>query len=331
MNRHHHPLAASTTARGSLSTILFAGCLILALVACSDPGGAEPRDGAASTLAGSVSFALPDEDVFPNGVAFDPDSGDLFTASTEDGTVYRASIDDTSREATVFLEPGTDGRGPVYGMRVDRRGRLFLAGGERGVAFVYDIASGQQLDELEGSGTIGDVAVTADAAFFTSTEPILYRTALTTDDVGELEPWLDLRQSPLRYEQGANLDGITASGDGRYLIAFQRTTEQLWRIDTRTGQLIEIDLAGEELAGANGLLLDGTRLYAANTEADEIMTAELDDDLTGGEVGDTLTDSSLNNPTSLAHDGNRLLVANHQVFGEPVDLPFRIASLKIPA
>lgn len=303
---------------------LLAG-LVLVVSACGQTAAGSP-----GTTAGD--FALPGDDVFPNGMAYDPATGDFFTASTEDGTVYRGNVADPARSVEVFLEPGSDDRGPVFGMRVDGRGRLFLSGGDAGTAFVYDTGSGALLKALEApdAGTIGDVAVTADAAFFTSSGPTLFRVPLSADSIGELEPWVDLAETPVGYEEGANIDGIAVSADGRSLVTFQQTANDLWRIDTATGEFVQVDLAGQDLDGANGLLLDGTTLYAANTEAGEIVPVELAADLTSGTVGDGFSDPSLNNPTSIAQVDQRLLVANHQVFGEPVDLPFTISSLEVP-
>lgn len=312
-------------ARPRRGAALLTGLLVV-LTACGQPAARTTDD------APPGGFALPGEDVFPNGVAYDPATGDFFTASTEDGTVYRGSVRDPSSQVDVFLEPDTDDRGPVFGMRVDGRGRLFLAGGDAGTAFVYDTGSGELLKALEApeAGSIGDVAVTDAAAFFTSSGPTLFRVPLRADGIGELEPWVDLAETPLGYEEGANIDGIAASDDGRFLVTVQRTVGALWRIDTATGEFVQIDLRGQDLDGANGLLLDGTTLYAADTEAGEIVPVELAADLTSGIVGERFSDPSLNNPTSIAQADGRLLVANHQVFGEPVDLPFTISSLEVP-
>ena len=300
--------------------------LLLGASACGQ-GESGSEDGP-----GSGAFALPGDDVFPNGVAYDPATGDFFTASTEDGTVYRADAGDRSGEADVFLEPGTDDRGPIFGMRVDSRSRLFLAGGEASTAFVYDTRTGALLKALEAEdgGSIGDVAVTDDAAFFTSSEPTLFRSVTGGNGIGELEPWVDLEDTPVPFAEGSNLDGIASSADGRYLVAVQRTAGDLWRIDTATGEFVPIDVGGQDLDGANGLVLDGTTLYAADTDAGEIVPVRLSDDFTSGTVGDGFSDSSLDNPTSIALVDQRLLVANHQVFGEPVDLPFTVSSLDIP-
>lgn len=300
--------------------------LLLGVSACGQ-GESGSEDGP-----GSGAFALPGDDVFPNGVAYDPATGDFFTASTEDGTVYRADVGDRSGEADVFLEPGTDDRGPIFGMRVDSSSRLFLAGGEASTAFVYDTGTGALLKALEAEdgGSIGDVAVTDDAAFFTSSEPTLFRSVTGGNGIGELEPWVDLEDTPVPFAEGSNLDGIASSADGRYLVAVQRTAGDLWRIDTATGEFVLIDLGGQDLDGANGLVLDGTTLYAADTDAGEIVPVRLSDDFTSGTVGDGFSDSSLDNPTSIALVDQRLLVANHQVFGEPVDLPFTVSSLDVP-
>src|SRR6185369_16065386 len=72
------------------------------------------------------------------------------------------------------------------GLKVDGRGRIFVAGGSTGKAFVYDAATGQDLATytltLASPTFINDVVLTADAAWFTdSRNAALYRVPLPAD------------------------------------------------------------------------------------------------------------------------------------------------------
>jgi len=55
------------------------------------------------------TYALPGDQVFPDGVAYDHTSNSFFTGSTNDGTVFSAG--------------GTDGRTAAIGMKVDIKTR----------------------------------------------------------------------------------------------------------------------------------------------------------------------------------------------------------------
>jgi Cu-Zn family superoxide dismutase len=299
----------------------------------TNPSNTEPA-GEQGTV--TESFALPDRRAFPEGVAYDPASGDFFVGNSENGAIYRSNAEEGPKEAEVFLEGRTDGRSVVYGMKVDEQGRLFVAGGGTGRAFVYDARSGELIKALDtasnGETLINDVTVTQDAAYFTdSFRPTLFRIPLTADGVGDIEPWLDLADTPIEYEDGENnLDGIAASPDGRYLIAAQPTTRGLYRIDTRTEQVTSIDLGRESLSAVNGIWLDGRTLYASSDETDEILPVELSEDFASGTIGEPFTDPSIEWPTTIAKYDDRLLVVNHQVEGEPLELPFTVSDIQIP-
>ncbi len=281
------------------------------------------------------SFALPGTNIFPEGVAYDSASGDFYVSNSEDGTIYRSNVNEGTEEAEVFLEGRTDGRSVVFGMKVDEQGRLFAAGGSTGRAFVYDTASGNLIEAFDtnpnGQTLMNDVTVTQDAAYFTdSFRPTLFRVPLTDEDVGEIEPWLDLSGSPIEYGEGNDLDGIAATPDGRYLIAAQPSSRTLYRIDTRPEQVTQIDLNGGDISAVNGIWLDGQTLYLASDETDEILPVELSEDFTSATVGEPFTDPSLEFPTTLAMHDRQLLVVNHQVEGEPVELPYTVSNIPVP-
>lgn len=281
------------------------------------------------------SFALPGNNVFPEGVAYDPASGDFFVGNSEDGTIYRSNVREGPEEAEVFLEGRTDGRSVVFGMKVDEQGRLFAAGGSTGRTFVYDTASGDLVKAFDtapdGRTLMNDVTATRDAAYFTdSFRPTLFRVPLTDENVGEIEPWLDLTGTPIEYGEGNNLDGIAATPDGRYLIVAQPTTRTLYRIDTRTEQVTQIDLGGGDISAVNGIWLDGGTLYVASDETDEIYLVELSEDFASATVGEPFTNPTLEFPTTIAKHDERLLVVNHQVEGEPVELPYTVSNIPVP-
>ncbi len=316
--------------------------LVLVLAACggtTGTGGGEDtgdKDGQSGTTS-AERYVLPGEQVYPEGVAYRPETGDFFVGSTTDGTVFRGNVDDD--EAEVFLEPGSDGRETAIGMKVDDRGRLFIAGGDTGRIFVYDVETGElvrALDTPQSPTTfINDVTVTPDGdAYFTdSMRPTLFRVP-ASDEVGEAEPWLDLEGTPIEYMEGINLNGIAATEDGRYLITVQSNTGNLYRIDAQSKEVAVIDLGIETLANGDGLLLDGQTLYVVRNRQGLIMPVELSEDFTRGEVGQGISDPSFAFPTTIAGYDERLLVVNSQFnrrqSGEEPDLPFTVSSIEVP-
>jgi sugar lactone lactonase YvrE len=281
---------------------------------------------------------LPGEQVFPEGVAYRSDTGDFYVGSTTDGTVFQGSVEGSPKEADVFLEPESDGRTTAIGMEVDEEGRLFIAGGETGRIFVYDTESADLVRRLDTPDTeatfLNDVAVTPDGrAYVTdSMRPVLFRVTSTGDGAGEAEPWLNFEGTPAEYEEGFNFNGIDATEDGQYLVAVQSNTGELFRIDTESKEVVEIDLGGETLTNGDGLLLDGRTVYVVRNEQELIVPVELSGEYIKGEVGEPFTDPSFAFPTTIAKTDGRLLVVNSQFDkqeGEP-ELPFTVSSVEVP-
>src|SRR5690349_3344223 len=65
----------------------------------------------------------------------------IYVGSIPTGAVYRADI---TTGAGSVLVPSQAGRAAI-GLKVDGRGRIVVAGGATGKAFVYDAATGQDL------------------------------------------------------------------------------------------------------------------------------------------------------------------------------------------
>jgi sugar lactone lactonase YvrE len=299
-----------------------------------DDGDTTGRDGSMEA-AGTERYVLPGEQVFPEGVTYRSDTGDFYVGSTTDGTVFRGNVEGDSKRTEVFLEPGTDGRKTAIGMEVDAEGRLFIAGGDTGEIFVYDTESGdlvRRSSTPEAEATfLNDVAVTpeGDAYFTDSMRPVLFRVPATGEGVSEPEPWLNFEGTPLEYEEGFNLNGIDATEDGRYLIVVQSNTGELFRIDTESKDVVEIDLGGETLTNGDGLLLDGGTVYVLRNQQELIVPVELSGDYTSGEAGEGFTDPSF---ATIAKHGGRLVVVNSQFDrqgGEP-ELPFTVSDVAIP-
>jgi sugar lactone lactonase YvrE len=326
--------------------MIMSGVVVLALaltaVSCGGTGegggGGNGRSQIMQEASGAERYVLPGEQVFPEGVAYRSDTGDFYVGSTTDGTVFQGNVERGSKEAEVFLEPESDGRTTAIGMEVDEEGRLFIAGGATGRIFVYDTDSAdlvRRLDTPDAEATfLNDVAVTPDGdAYFTdSMRPVLFRVPSTADGVGDAEPWLNFEGTPAEYEEGFNFNGIDATEDGRYLVAVQSNTGELFRIDTESKEVIEIDLGRDTLTNGDGLLLDGRTVYVVRNEQALIVPVKLSGEYITGEVGEPFTDPSFAFPTTIAKTDGRLLVVNSQFDkqeGEP-ELPFTVSNIEVP-
>src|SRR5205823_14881235 len=76
------------------------------------------------------SYVIPGDNVFPEGIAYQPTTGNFFVSSTTDGTIFRGNVRDSQAEP--FLPGGDDGRTSATGMKVDDHGRLFISGAATG-------------------------------------------------------------------------------------------------------------------------------------------------------------------------------------------------------
>jgi sugar lactone lactonase YvrE len=309
--------------------------LLLALVVVTLSAGGV----AAAQTGGAQTFPLPGDEVYPEGVAYSPGTGDFFVGSTTDGAVFRGNVGEPSVEAETLLEPGADGRSMAIGMKVDSSGRLFVAGGDTGRMFVYDTGSGELLGRFDNgadSTFVNDVALTPDgSAFFTdSMNPELYRVFPDGSGGYRQETYLEFEGTPIEYEEGFNLNGLAATPGGRYLFTVKSLSGQLFRIDTRSKEVVEIDTGGADLTNGDGLLLLGRTLYVVRNQNEVIVPVELSPDYSSGTAGEGFTDDSLMYPTTIAAYDGRLLAVNSQFDardeGRQPDLPFTVSDIPIP-
>jgi DNA-binding beta-propeller fold protein YncE len=283
-------------------------------------------------------YILPGDSVFPEGIAYQRKTDNFFVSSTTDGTIFRGNIRDQT--TSVFLPGGADGRTTATGMKVDKQGRLFISGAGTGRMFVYDTANGALLGAFNNnlSNTfINDVALNPKdgAAYFTdSLSPFLYRVARNAQGELVFSVWLDFTGTVVTYQSGFNLNGIAASHNGKYLIVVQSNTGKLFRIDTRTKAVTQIDLNGQTLINGDGILLRGHTLYVVRNQQELIVKVRMAEDFSRGTVVSSTTDPSFAFPTTIARAKGRLLVVNSQFDkrgpGLTPELPFTVSSVPIP-
>jgi sugar lactone lactonase YvrE len=241
----------------------------------------------------------------------------LYVGSIPTGAVYE--LDAKTGKRGLAVNPA-EGRAAI-GLKFDgRRDRLFVAGGPTGKAFVYDEETGGLLKEFQltdpAAGTfINDVALSKHAAYFTdSRQPTIY----AVDRGRKLEGFKAIRLTGFPLVAGQfNLNGIEATRNGRWLLAVQSVTGDLWRIDPTTGEQTKVTLDGYSLTGGDGLLLHGSKkLYVVQNQLNKIAVLKLSKSYTQGRLVDTLTHPELDVPTTIARKGGALYAVNAR-FGTP--------------
>jgi sugar lactone lactonase YvrE len=279
-------------------------------------------------------YVLPGNQVYPEGIGYQASTGNFFVSSTTDGSILRGNINQA--EAQVFLPPGNGPTSP-RGLKVDKEGRLFVAGGPQGAVFIFDTRDGKLLNQFStgiSPTLVNDVSIAPDgAAYFTdSSSPYIYRIINNAQNQPVFERWLNV--SPvISYVTGFNLGGIVVSDDGRYLLVVQGNVGKLYRVEIATQNITEVDLGNSSVRNADGMWLEGRTLYVIRNAERILLGLQLSTDYTKATEFYSNVEPSFAFPTTVAKAGNRLLVVNAQfdkrAGGNP-DLPFTIANVAAP-
>jgi sugar lactone lactonase YvrE len=296
--------------------------------------------GVGAAAAGTGAAAAPEHAPFPTTIAlplgFPPEGiaiGGHFAyfGSRLDGSIYRADLR-TGAGRVISAGPGT----PSLGLKIDGRGRLFVAGGTGGDARVVDARTGRILARYPlaaGPAFVNDVVLAGHTVWFTdSTNPVLYK--LTLGPGGALPA--SATRLPLTgdlvYAPGTNANGIVTRPDGRGLLVVQTNTGKLFRVDPGTGVATTVDLGGESLANGDGLLRAGTTLYAVQNRLNTVAVLRLDPAGTRARLVTRVTDPRFRTPTTVATFRDRLYLPNAQFTVTPTPTtPYDAVAVPRPA
>ncbi|BDT93796.1 hypothetical protein IFM12275_37720 [Nocardia sputorum] len=300
-----------------LLSSLAAASACVTLAAC---GAGDTPSAAVHTV-----YELPGDRVYPEGIAVDARTGDVYVGSYTTGAVYRATPD--ARRAEVFLPEGAGNHKTANGLKVDAAGRLWVTDSTTGVA-VYDVATHALLADFTVPGSdprfVNDLAFTPDGtAYLTdSTRAVVYR--VTQDQLAaaraqggraELSPQFDLRSVLPPIEPGGfSLNGIVADPAGRYLLTVDMPRGDLYRIalSPEANPIGKVTLRGGDLRQGDGLdLRDGT-LWAAHNTTNTISRWTVSGDGTTATLDRQRSDEALAIPTTLARAGDRTLIVSSQ-------------------
>lgn len=320
------------------SIVLSSITVLLAPVAgAAEPGCADGRTGNPDV------YCLPGDQAGSKfeGIGLDERRNLFYVSETTGGEISRGRVGDP--QASPWLAGnGTDGRYTARGIDVDTAGRVFIAGGPNSTdhpgepdLWVYS-RDGSLLAALR-SGAAGavfnDVAVARDgAAYFTdsSVTPRIFRVA-ERNGIWTIQTWLDA-SGTIPTQPGFNLNGIVATSDGRALVVVQ-STGALWRVDLSTRAVVPIvldGLTGADLAGGDGIVLRGKKLYVIRNFPRVLVELRLTDQFTGATFVKAVPTDPARVFTTAKYAHGRLLAVDSK-FDEAVGAPpYQVVALPFP-
>jgi sugar lactone lactonase YvrE len=253
---------------------------------------------AAASPALPTTIALP-AGFRPEGIAIGK-APVAYLGSLADGDIYRVNLK-TGAGQVISEGSGT----PSVGMKLDDRGRLYVAGGVAGNARVIDTRTGEVLESHQlatGTTFINDVALVAGSAWFTdSNNPVLYR--LRHGKVTNVPITGDFV-----YTEGLNANGIAPTPDGKALLVVQSSTGKLFRVNANgVSTQVALDYT---LTNGDGLLTVGRTLYVVQNRLNTVAVLKLNRSGTSGTLETTVTDPRFDVPTTVATFAHRLYLPN---------------------
>ena len=191
----------------------------------------------------------------PEGIATDGDT--FFAGSRATGSIYRGNLRSGQGEILVQRTGGA-----ALGMKVDKRDRLFVAGGGTGTARVYDADDGDLLREYvltTGTTFVNDVIVTKHAAVLhrlPAAAAVRPRPRAPRPAPGE--------RPHAAADRPARSHGVPAQrhrGDQEAADRGPHLSRQALRDRPAHRRTDEIELDGAPVTNGDGLLLEGRLLY----------------------------------------------------------------------
>ncbi len=208
----------------------------------------------------AVAFIIPERDLMPENIAYDPIEGRFFVGSTYKRKII--SIDKAGVRED-FTTEGQDGLWSVFGMKVDpERRTLWVASSvyrgmvgfdyrQFGIAcvFKYDLKERKCirkyfLDERPKRHDFNDLVLNAEGDLF------------ITDDMADAIYWIpresDRLETFVRPEHVTHPNGICLSDDGKYLYVSHTEGVSIIDVDTRASRKVGHP-ANVTLCGIDGL------------------------------------------------------------------------------
>ena len=280
-------------------------------------------------------YPLPGDQFFPEGIAYNAKTGVFYTGSTISGDILQVNVE--TGVTGMFATGAKQGRADCRGMKVDKKGRLWVCGGEENKIHVISqegmLIKSWDVKGMYNSGFINDCVADEHYIYFTDSRvQKIYRADLSLATPGNLEDWLTFTNQDIPFRTGFNSNGAALTPDGKFLIVVISNSGKLYRINTSDKKILEIELNTPVTAG-DGLLLDGKTLHVSRNNTNKIFPVVLNADYTKGLVGVGFGENLLFN-TTIAKAGKYLLLVNSQLNKRNIipgpALPFTVSRIQIP-
>lgn len=263
----------------------------------------------------------------PEGIAAGPGTT-FFAGARSDGAVYAGDV----TTGVVELLVAGDGEGPAVGLLYDARsGLLWVAGGNGGDITAYDAETGEVVfrQVVEGAGFLNDLVITDDAVYVTDS----FRNRLTVITLDSQAFPDESRQLVLSgdYVQpaGFGANGIRELPSGDLVLV---SGGVLYAVDPATGTADIIEVSGRQLAGGDGLVIDGSTLYVVNGYGgDEVAVLRLSADSGSAQAVGVVRAQELDRPTTGAIVDGALYVVNgrFQTLGQNPEAAVYVTKLHV--
>ena len=236
-------------------------------------------------------YDIEGDEVFPEGITFDPVDEAFLVGSLEDGIIRRVAVDGTQSD----LAMPTSRDWSSSGLKVDAvNDRVWVCAGDpvtetRGV-WVVDRVTGDELAfhdlaDVDPEAGCNDLALDGDGVAYVSDPPLgaVHRIAFrgTPEQWASSEDWAPVG--------GLGVNGLAATPDDAYLVVGYFAPPALYRVDVADPSgIVEVELSGDQfvggapIAGVDGIIFDDDALYV--TFADIVKRVDFADDWSTGTV-----------------------------------------------
>jgi hypothetical protein len=233
----------------------------------------------------------------------------LFTGSLATGAIWTANA--RTGEGRLLI-PGVKG-GIAVGLHLDRRGRLWVAGGPNQTIKVYNVRTGDLLRTytFPTTGFVNDLVITRWAVY--ATDSVNQQLAVVPlRHGGRLPPSSAATTMPLageiHFTTGFNANGIVEHNG--FLILVMTNTGELFRVNPRTGFAKTIDTGGYSLVNGDGLELRHGTLYVANNTLNLVSVLRLSHGSLRARLKGEISSPGLEQPTGVTTTVGALWAVN---------------------